>query len=76
MASDQMTVTDVPELWHSLGANWHLQAAAGMEAAAGRRIDGAGHITAKENPFPLNFRIWKGNSGKQGVGVWMLGVAK
>ncbi len=50
---------------------------AGVETAAARRIHGAWNIALQDNSLPraADLRVRHGNSGKQGLGVGMDGMA-
>ena len=44
-------------------------AAAGMEGAAGRRVNGAGHVSLEDDPLLLALRVRHGHCGEQGNGI-------
>ena len=53
-----------------------LAEAAGMEAAAGRGIDGAGHHAFQDDARSTVFLVHDGDGRQQGLGVRMLGVGE
>ena len=48
--------------------------AAGVKAAAGRRVDGARHVPRKQDFLAAGVRIGKGNRRQQRLAVWMTWV--
>jgi len=55
-------------------ADIHAAGTAGMKAAAGRRIDGAGDITSQNNSLTFSIEIGDRYGWKQGLGVGVCGV--
>ena len=54
-----------------LGADAFGVAAAGVEAAAGGRVDGAGHVALQDDPAgALEGRIGDGHGREQGLGAY------
>ena len=67
---------DLPELGLLLGAFFTGVLAPGVEAAAGGRVHGAGHIALQHLLHGGNLRVGHGDGVQQGVGIRMGGAVK
>jgi antitoxin component HigA of HigAB toxin-antitoxin module len=68
-AGDKVPVPIILEGRLLLTANIHRLRAAGMEAAAFRRVERAGHIPREDDAFALDRRVRDGDSGHQCLGI-------
>ncbi len=75
MARRPVAVSEIPEGGFFGGTDVHDLRAAGVEAAARRRVDGAGHVAREQNPIFLPQGIGHRRGGKERLGVRVLGIA-
>jgi len=74
MTCHPVLIAQIFQLRFFLRADIHAAGTAGIKAAAGRRIDGAGDITSQNNSLTFSIEIGDRYGWKQGLGVGVCGV--
>jgi hypothetical protein len=69
VTGDLVARGDLDEIGLSLRAAWHDEGTAGVEVAARRRVEGAGHFSAEDDLLLLLVGMRRKGGGEEGLGV-------